>query len=479
MAYSTLAQIQRDLSKGLLTLPELVNAYLAHIEANAGLNAFLEVYSDEALERADAIQTRMQQGNAGRLAGLVLGIKDNIVYKGHKVSAASHILEGFESLFSATVVDRLLAEDAVIIGRLNCDEFAMGSANENSYFGPVKNPKDESRVPGGSSGGSAAAVAADLCHAALGSDTGGSIRQPASFTGIVGYKPTYGLVSRHGLIAYASSFDQIGPMTKSVEDAALILEVMAGPDDYDSTASQNEVPKFSNAMAQNDSGREAPKRIGYIAEAIEAEGLNPEVKATMIAEIERLRADGHTVEEVNFPLLDYLVPTYYILTTAEASSNLARYDGVHFGYRSAEAEGLEETYKRSRTEGFGEEVKRRIMLGTFVLSSGYYHAYYGKAQKVRRLIRERTDELLSEYDLLLSPTTPHAAFELGKKYDDPTTMYLEDIFTVQANLGGHPSVSLPMGHTESGLPFGIQFTAGRGADEGLLAFSADLMNKRA
>lgn len=479
MAYSTLAQIQRDLKKGVLTLPELVNAYLARIESHAELNAFLEVYNDEALQRADVIQRKMQEGTAGRLAGLVIGIKDNICYKDHKVSAASHILEGFESLFSATVVERLLAEDAVIIGRLNCDEFAMGSANENSFFGPVKNPIDTNRVPGGSSGGSAAAVAADLCHAALGSDTGGSIRQPASFTGIVGYKPTYGLVSRHGLIAYASSFDQIGPMTKSVEDAALILEVMAGPDAYDSTASQKQVPAFSDAVAENASGREAPKKIGYIAEAVEAEGLDPEVRARINEEIERLRSEGHTVEEVNFPLLEYLVPTYYILTTAEASSNLARYDGVHFGYRSESAEGLEETYKLSRTEGFGEEVKRRIMLGTFVLSSGYYDAYYGKAQKVRRLIREKTDELLGQYDLLLSPTTPHAAFELGKKYDDPTVMYLEDIFTVQANLGGNPAVSLPLGHTQKGLPFGLQFTGARGGDSDLLAFSASLMNRRA
>ena len=479
MAYSTLAQIQSDLGKGVLTLPDLVNAYLARIEHHAELNAFLEVYGEEALQRADEVQRRMQDGSAGRLAGLILGLKDNIVYKGHRVSAASKILEGFESLFSATVVDRLLAEDAIIIGRLNCDEFAMGSSNENSAYGPVRNPKDTNRVPGGSSGGSAAAVAADLCHAALGSDTGGSIRQPASFTGIVGYKPTYGTVSRHGLIAYASSFDQIGPMTKSVEDAALILEIMGGPDAYDSTASQERVPAFSEAVAEGASAREGQKKIGYIAEALNAEGLDPEVKAATEAEIERLRAEGHVVEEVNFPLLSYLVPTYYILTTAEASSNLARYDGVHFGYRNAEAEGLEPTYKRSRTEGFGEEVKRRIMLGTFVLSSGFYDAYYGKAQKVRRLIREQTDALLKDYDLLMSPTTPHAAFELGKTYDDPTTMYLEDIFTVQANLGGNPAVSLPLGHTSEGLPFGLHFTGGRKEDASLLAFSAELMNKRA
>ena len=474
MSYNTLSEIQSDLGKGALTLPELVQAYLGRINEEQSLNAFLEVYEDEAMERAQEIQSKMEQGTAGRLAGLVIGIKDNICFKGHKVSAASHILEGFESLFSSTVVDRLLAEDVVIIGRLNCDEFAMGSANENSYYGPVLNPKDRTKVPGGSSGGSAAAVAAGMCHAALGSDTGGSIRQPASFTGIVGYKPTYGTVSRHGLIAYASSFDQIGPMTKSVEDASLLLDIMAGPDEYDSTASQEREKSYEVRPAE----KAEKKKIGYIAECIESEGLDPEVRQRMIDEIEWLRSEGHTVEEVHFPYLGYMVPTYYILTTAEASSNLARYDGVHFGYRSETAEGLEPTYKQSRTEGFGEEVKRRIMLGTFVLSSGYYDAYYGKAQKVRRLIQEKTSELLSAYDFLLSPTTPHSAFELGKKYDDPTVMYLEDIFTVQSNLAGNPAISLPLGETNAGLPFGIQYMGKRKGDVELLQFSADVMNKR-
>lgn len=474
MAYTTLSEIQSDLGKGALTLPELVQAYLARIHEERALNAFLEVYEEEAMERAQEVQNKMEQGTAGRLAGLVLGIKDNICYKGHQISAASHILEGFESLFSATVIDRLLAEDALIIGRLNCDEFAMGSANENSYFGPVLNPKDHTKVPGGSSGGSAAAVAGGLCHAALGSDTGGSIRQPASFTGIVGYKPTYGTVSRHGLIAYASSFDQIGPMTKSVEDASLLLDIMAGPDEYDSTAYQHTHPSF----VVNPAVKAEKKKIGYIAECLESEGLDPEVKSRMIEEIELLRSEGHTVEEVNFPFLDYMVPTYYILTTAEASSNLARYDGVHFGYRSTSAEGLEPTYKQSRTEGFGEEVKRRILLGTFVLSSGYYDAYYGKAQRVRRLIQEKTEELLTQYDFLLSPTTPHSAFDLGKKYDDPTVMYLEDIFTVHANICGNPAISLPLGETRARMPFGIQYTGRRRGDVELLQFSSEIMNKR-
>ena len=403
---------------------------------------------------------------------MVIGIKDNICYKGHKVSAASKILENFESLFNATVIERLLAEDAIIIGRLNCDEFAMGSSNENSAYGPVKNPYNTETVPGGSSGGSTAAVAADLCLAALGSDTGGSIRQPASFCGLVGFKPTYGRVSRYGLIAYASSFDQIGPITKNIDDAALILKIIAGKDSYDSTLSSRPVPDFNSELPTGEKFK-----IAYLKECIESPGLDPEVKDRIVEIIGQLRSLGHQVDPVDFPYLDYLVPIYYILTTAEASSNLSRFDGVHYGYRSPNAFDLESTYKKSRSEGFGKEVKRRIMLGTFVLSSGYYEAYYSKAQKARMIIRNKTREIFSGYDFIINPTTPGTAFKFGQKSKDPITMYLEDIFTVQANLAGIPAVSLPLGTHSSKLPYGIQLMADSFEDEKLLSFSKNLMQK--
>jgi aspartyl-tRNA(Asn)/glutamyl-tRNA(Gln) amidotransferase subunit A len=353
------------------------------------------------------------------------------------------------------------------IGRTNCDEFAMGSSNENSAFGNVKNPHNIKYVPGGSSGGSAAAVAADLCLAALGTDTGGSIRQPASFCGVVGYKPTYGRVSRYGAIAYASSFDQIGPLTKNVEDAALIMEVIAGADDYDSTASTRPVPSYSKEL----SAGSKKFRIAYLRDCLENPGLNPEIKMRIDEIINLLRAEGHAVEPVDFPYLDFLVPTYYVLTTAEASSNLARFDGIGFGYRSPNAFDLESTYKKSRSEGFGEEVKRRIMLGTFVLSAGYYDAYYSKGQRVRKLLQNKVNDILGEFDLILSPTTPGTAFEFGQKGADPIAMYLEDIFTVLANITGHPSISIPAGTHSNGLPFGIQLTAKAFADAELFAFS--------
>ncbi len=388
------------------------------------------------------------------MAGVIVGIKDNICYKGHKVSCSSKILEGFESLYSATVVERLLAEDAIIIGRLNCDEFAMGSSNENSAYGNVLNPLNEKCVPGGSSGGAAAAVAADLCHVTLGSDTGGSIRQPASFTGTVGMKPTYGRVSRYGLIAYASSFDQIGPITKTVEDNALVLEVISGLDKHDNTSSSTKVPEYSKEL-------NTPKKykIAFLKECVYAEGIDPEVQKAVLAKIEKLKNEGHTVEPVSFPFLEYLVPTYYVLTTAEASSNLSRFDGIHYGHRSKDAKDLESTYKKSRAEGFGKEVKRRIMLGTFVLSAGYYDAYYSKGQKVRRLIHNKTKEIFKDYDLIVTPSTPGTAFEFGKNSQDPIKMYLEDIFTVQAPIAGIPAISVPCGKHSNGLPIGIQVMA--------------------
>ena len=468
--FSSLSEIQASLSEGSVSCKSLVSYYLDRIENHKDLNIYLEVFSEEAQTQAQKVDLKLQQGTAGRLAGMVIALKDNICYKGHRVSASSKILEGFESLYSATVVERLLAEDAIIIGRLNCDEFAMGSSNENSAYGPVKNPHNSSKVAGGSSGGSAAAVAADLCQVALGSDTGGSIRQPAAFCGVVGLKPTYARVSRFGLIAYASSFDQIGPLTKSIEDAAIVTEIIAGKDENDSTSSSVSVTNFSNLE-----GSVEKKHIAYFKEYIDTPGLDPEIKENFLQLIESLRAEGHTVEEQSFSHLDVIIPTYYILTTAEASSNLARFDGVHFGYRSPNAHDLESTYKMSRTEGFGEEVKLRIMLGTFVLSSGYYDAYYTKAQKVRRLIQERTKAVFEQFEFILMPTTPNTAFDIGLKNEDPTIAYLEDIYTVHANLAGVPAISLPLWKSKKNMPIGIQLMAPAFKEQDLLTFSKYLM----
>lgn len=471
--YSSLASIQDDLQSGSLSCTSLVNFYLDRIKAFSHLNAFVATFDDHALSRAKEIDQKIKDKCAGKLAGMVIGIKDNICFKGHELSAASKILSGFESQFSATVVERLLQEDAIIIGRLNCDEFAMGSANENSYYGPVSNPINTDYVSGGSSGGSAVAVSANLCLATLGSDTGGSIRQPASFCGVLGFKPTYGRVSRWGLIAYASSFDQIGPFSNNVEDTALIMEVIAGSDQYDSTVSSLDVPNFSAELNQPIK----KLKIAYLKDCLDNPSIDKEVKEQMLQSIEKLRELGHELEAVEFPLINYMVPTYYILTTAEASSNLSRYDGIHFGYRSKEANDIPSTYKQSRSQGFGLEVKRRIMLGTFVLSAGYYDAYYTKAQKVRQLIKKRTDQVFDNYDFIMSPTTPHTAFKLGKQSDDPTVAYLEDIFTVHANIGGFPAISLPKGKHSNGLPFGIQFMAPQFKDSQLLNFSKYVMDE--
>jgi len=463
--------VQNALNNDTTNVVEITKTYLQNIAENQHLNAFIEVYSDEVLEQARLVDEKLANCSAGKLAGMVVGIKDNLCYKNHKVSASSKILDGFESLFTSTSVQRLIDEDAIIIGRLNCDEFAMGSANENTIYGTVKNPLDNSKVAGGSSGGSAAAVAAGLCLGALGSDTGGSIRQPAAFCGIVGLKPTYARVSRYGLIAYASSFDQIGPLTNNVSDAALILEVIAGKDDFDSTVSKKDVDNYSTAKFDN-----KPKKIAYISECLNRKGLDPEVKEFIENKIDKLKSEGHIVEPISFPYLDLLVPTYYVLTTAEASSNLARFDGVHYGYRSENITDLESTYINSRTEGFGEEVKRRIMLGTFVLSAGYHDAYFTKAQKIRRLIKDKTNEMFDEYDFVVSPTTPHTPFEIGKKQTDPTAMYLEDIFTVQANLAGNPAISLPLGKHSNGLPIGLHLMADNFKEADLFAFSKYLSN---
>ncbi len=464
--YRSLKAVQEDLTSGATSCVRLVEQYLQKISANEDLNAFLEVFSQSALEKAAQVDLKIAAGNAGKLAGAVIGLKDNICYKNHQVSASSGILANYKSIYSATVTDRILNEDAIIIGRLNCDEFAMGSSNENSAYGNVLNAQNKECVPGGSSGGSAVAVQAGLCLASFGSDTGGSIRQPASFCGIVGLKPTYGRVSRHGLIAYASSFDQIGPLTNNVEDAALLLEVIAGADDFDTTASQKPAEKYSKNLSVT-----APKKIAYIKQCIENEGIDPEIKNSMEELIARLRNQGHVVEPVDFPYLDYLVPTYYVLTTAEASSNLARYDGVHYGNRSKNATDVESTYVLSRTEGFGEEVQRRIMLGTFVLSAGYYDAYYSRAQKIRRILRDKTRAILNDYEIIITPTCPTTAFKIGEKVDDPITMYLQDIYTVQANLTGVPAISLPLGTHSNGMPFGLQLMTSEFQEGLLLAFA--------
>lgn len=466
MHFNTLQHLQQELVAGEVSCVQIVESYLENIQKNTHLNAFLEVFGTEALENAQQVDKKVQNKKQGKLAGLVVGLKDNISYQGHAVSASSKILDGYTAVYNATVVERLLAEDAIIIGRLNCDEFAMGASNENSAFGPVLNAQDNSRVPGGSSGGSAVAVQANLCRVALGSDTGGSIRQPSSFTGTFGMKPTYGKVSRWGLLAYASSFDQIGPVTSSVEDMAAVLEVIAGPDENDATVSERKVPTYLENLEPT-----SKKRIAVIEDCLTADGLSTEIKSHVTEAIDALKADGNEVELVSFPYLDFMVPCYYVLTTAEASSNLSRYSGLLFGHRSEDAHDLESTFIQSRTEGFGPEVKRRIMAGTFVLSSDYYDAYYTKAQKVRRIIQAETEKILKDFDFILLPTTPTEAFKLGEKANDPIAMYLADIFTVQAPLAGIPAISLPTGTMQSGMPFGLQLMANHHDEQDLLNMS--------
>lgn len=471
--FSTIKDYHTTLQNGQTTCVEAVRCYLELIRSRPQLNAFLNVYEREALERAAALDLQRQQGQPlGKLHGVVVGLKDVISYKDHPLSAASKILGNFTAVYNATAVDKLLAEGAIIIGRQNCDEFAMGSSNENSALGVVRNALDESRVPGGSSGGSAVAVQADLCMISLGSDTGGSVRQPADFCGVVGLKPTYGRISRYGLIAYASSFDQIGIFAKTVEDAALTLEVIAGADDFDSTVSTRDVPAYAT-LAQADP--EMKYRIAYFKEALEHPGLDPAIRETIESFIKKLTDQGHTVKAVDFELLEYVVPTYYVLTTAEASSNLSRFDGVRYGYRADIAGGdLTELYKASRSQGFGKEVQRRIMLGTFVLSAGYFDAYFTKAQQVRQLLSQRTQAIFAEFDAIISPTVPATAFKIGEKSNDPVEMFLADIYTVFANLVGIPGISLPLFQHPNGLPFGLQVMTSHFDEVSLLRLSRQL-----
>lgn len=470
--YTSLAEIQGELTDQKLNLEELLSYYFEQIKNNEHLNAFNEVFFDSATTQAKLVQQKVNNGSQGKLAGMVIGIKDNICYKDHIVTASSKMLEHFVSPYSSTVVNRLLQEDAIIIGRLNCDEFAMGGSNETSYFGVVKNGIDQDRVAGGSSGGSAVAVQMDMCLAALGTDTGGSVRQPAAFCGNIGLKPTYGRISRYGVVAYASSFDQVGTITSSVSDAALLLAVLAGKDDLDSTVSSLLVPAYHQNLVEL-----RPKKIAVLKETIENDALDPEIKAAILNSIEKFKSQGHSIAYVSFDLLDYLVPAYYVLTTAEASSNLSRYDGVHYGYRNTQAESLNVLYKKSRAEGFGEEVKRRILLGTFVLSAGYYDAYYQKAQQVRRLIRDKVAALLNEYDFLLSPVTPTPAFKIGENIQDPLVMYMADIYTVLASLAGIPAIALPLGNNAAGLPLSVQLMTKHFNEQELLNLSSNFLSE--
>jgi aspartyl-tRNA(Asn)/glutamyl-tRNA(Gln) amidotransferase subunit A len=471
--FSTIKDYHTALQNGQTTCVEAVRFYLDAIRTRSSLNAFLEVFEEEALERATQLDTeRKNTGMQGALHGVVVGLKDVISYRNHKLSAASKILEPFTAVYNATATDQLLAAGAIIIGRQNCDEFAMGSSNENSAFGSVRNAIDESRVPGGSSGGSAVAVQAGLCMISLGSDTGGSVRQPADFCGVVGLKPTYGRVSRYGLIAYASSFDQIGVFAKTVEDAALTLEVIAGADDFDSTVSPQEVPAYSQLIHEKKTAK-----IAYFRQALEHPGLDPAIRSGIESFIEKLKTEGYAVTAIDFDLLPYVVPTYYVLTTAEASSNLSRFDGVKYGFRATvppDAD-LTELYKATRSQGFGKEVQRRIMLGTFVLSAGYFDAYFTKAQQVRQKLAERTNLIFSEFDAILSPTVPSPAFKIGEKSNDPVEMFLADIYTVYANLVGIPGISLPLFTHPNGMPYGLQLMASHFEEVSLLRLSRQLV----
>jgi len=490
--YNSIRSTRKAIEDGKLKLVDLVSGSISRIESdNSEINAVTRLHKEQALEQAAVIQKKIADGSAGSLAGAVLGIKEVLCQKGFPTTCASRMLESYEAVYDATVVERLLSQDAIILGRLNMDEFAMGSSNENSIYGPAKNPHNTGRVTGGSSGGSAAAVAAGMCAASLGTDTGGSIRQPASYCGVVGLKPSYGRVSRHGLVAFASSFDCIGPLANSVTDAATLLKAIAGHDPRDATSSSRPVPDYPTLLDKTDPN----VTVGIPAEYF-GDGLDPEIRDRVMDIAKQLEAKGAKLVEIQLPHLAYAIATYYILATAEASSNLARFDGIRYGHRAditkvrkqlkeeeaelknaisadrtadtgalqKELDGLDSPmirlYKQSRTEGFGPEVKRRIMLGTYVLSAGYYDAYYGKAQRIRRLIKQDFEKAFSRVNVIISPTAPTTAFDLGSKVDDPVRMYLNDIYTISANLAGICGISVPAGrHGTDNMPIGVQLMA--------------------
>ncbi|WP_408955632.1 Asp-tRNA(Asn)/Glu-tRNA(Gln) amidotransferase subunit GatA [Natroniella sp. ANB-PHB2] len=461
----TAHQLHEKLEQGEIKVQDIVESIYDRIaEVEDDVQAYVTVTKEEALEQAKQVDQKIANGEeVGPLAGIPIAFKDNMSTKGIETSCSSQILDGYKPPYDATVVKKLAAEDVVMTGKTNMDEFAMGSSTENSGIKTTKNPWNLEYVPGGSSGGSAAAVAAGEATIALGSDTGGSIRQPASFCGIVGMKPTYGLVSRFGLVAFASSLDQIGPFTKDIRDCALALNYIAGYDQYDSTSADVEVPDYTASLKEDVEGLKIGVPVEYFGD-----GIDEEVKEAVWNAIHKLEELGAEYEEVSLPHTDYALSAYYLIAPAEASSNLARYDGVRYGYRSEEANGLVEMYKKTRQEGFGDEVKRRIMLGTYALSSGYYDAYYKKAQKVRTLIKDDFEKAFEEYDVLISPTSPTTAFKVGDKSNDPLQMYLSDICTIPINLAGIPALSMLCGLDNEGLPIGLQIIGDHFAEEKIL-----------
>lgn len=461
----TVHELQEKIKSKKLTAKEITQAYVNRInEKEKDVQAFVTTLTNEALEKANNLQTKIDNEEVqGDFAGIPIGIKDNMCIKGVKTTCASKMLENFVSPYDATVIEKLKAENMIDLGKLNMDEFAMGGSTEYSYFKKTRNPWNLDRVPGGSSGGSAAAVAANMVPWALGSDTGGSIRQPASFCGVVGLKPTYGLVSRYGLVAFASSLDQIGPITKDVRDSAILLNLIAGHDERDTTSEDMPKIDYTKCLRKDVKGL----KIGVPKEFF-GEGINEEVKSSLENAIEEYKKLGAEIEEISLDIAQYALATYYIIACAEASSNLGRFDGIRYGYRAPKATNLKEIYKKSRSEGFGPEVKRRIILGTYVLSSGYYDAYYKKAQQVRTLVMNEFNKAFEKYDVILTPTSPTVAFDIGSKSDNPLEMYLSDICTVSVNIAGLPGISIPVGLDKEGMPIGMQLIGNRFQEEKIL-----------
>ncbi len=472
----TVHELQEKIKSKELTITEITKAYVEKInEKEKDIEAFVTPLTEDAISKAEEIQSKIEEGElTGELAGIPIGIKDNICTKGIKTTCSSKMLENFVSPYDATVMEKINNQNMINLGKLNMDEFAMGGSTEYSYFKKTKNPHNINKVPGGSSGGSAAAVAANMVPWALGSDTGGSIRQPASFCGVVGLKPTYGLVSRYGLVAFASSLDQIGPITKDVRDCAMLLNIIAGHDEKDTTSEDMPKKDYTKALKNEVKGL----KIGVPKEFF-GEGINQEVKETLEKAIQEYKEMGAEIEEFSLDIAQYSLATYYIIACAEASSNLGRFDGIRYGYRTPEFKNLKELYKKSRSEGFGDEVKRRIILGTYVLSSGYYDAYYKKAQQVRTLVMNEFNKAFEKYDVILTPTSPTVAFDIGSKSDNPLEMYLADICTVSVNIAGLPAISIPVGKDKEGMPIGMQLIGNKFQEETILnaAYTIEMKQK--